>query len=180
MTTFAEVSALLSKLSEEVKQKHPILNSWSVKWNKRLRTVMGRAVRKASGEKYIELSHHLVLINKNTPDFITRIKETILHEWAHALDWEKDKGWGHGASWKKWMLALGVPPERCFDSGRWLCALNKVKFAIRNGRTGKVLVYSNEISPSLILTAMENNNKQGGSIEDVEVIDLKTGNKVGR
>ena len=138
---------------------------------------MGRASARG---KYIELSSHLVHINRNTPDFITRIKETILHEWAHALDWEYDKGWGHGATWKKWMRRLGIQPERCFSSTRWLCALNKAHYAIRNGRTGNVMFYSNKVSPSLFLEAIEKNAKQGGEMEDIEIISLKTGDKIGR
>lgn len=173
-----QVENLCSEITSELKEKYPVLKTWSFKWNRRLRTVMGRAVRRASGEKYIELSSHLVHINRNTPDFITRIKETILHEWAHALDWETSKGWGHSSSWRKWMITLGVPPERCFNSGRWLCALNRAVYAIRNGRTGNVMFYCDKVSPSLFVQALAKNDKQGGTIEDVEIICLKTGNKI--
>jgi predicted SprT family Zn-dependent metalloprotease len=175
-----QVENLCNKITSELKDQYPAIRAWTFRWNNRLRTVMGRAgISRAKGN-YIELSSHLVRINRNTPDFITRIKETILHEWAHALDWEYDGGWGHGATWKKWMQKLGVPPERCFSSDRWLCALNKTKYAIRNGRTGNVMFYSNQLSPSLLLDAMTKNLKQGGEVEDIEIISLKTGDKIGR
>lgn len=173
-----QVENLAKEITSQLKQKYPILKDWNFRWNDRLRTVMGRATRSHSGKKYIEISSHLVKINRNTPDFMARIKETILHEWAHALDWEFDKGWAHGATWKKWMLTLGIAPERCFDSSRWLCVLKGTTYAIRNGRTGKVLFYSNSVSPSLLLEAIQKNNNQGGHMDDVEVISLKTGDKV--
>lgn len=172
-----QVENLCNEITSELKDQYPAIRAWTFKWNDRLRTVMGRA---SARDKYIELSSHLVRINRNTPDFITRIKETILHEWAHALDWEYDEGWGHGATWKKWMRRLGIQPERCFSSTRWLCALNKAHYAIRNGRTGNVMFYSNKVSPSLFLEAVEKNAKQGGEMEDIEIISLKTGDKIGR
>lgn len=136
MTTFAEVSSLYHQVSEEIKQKYPCLSKWGFQWNHRLRNAMGRAVRKANGKKYIELSVQIIELNLNAPNFLDKIKDTILHEWAHALDWEKCKGWGHGSTWKLWMATLGRPANMHFDSKLWLIKPNKYKYAIRhdNGR----------------------------------------------
>jgi hypothetical protein len=91
----AEVNTLFKDISAQIKLQYPILEGWEIKWNKRLRTVMGRAWRSNNGKtKRIELSTHIIHINKNSPNFLQKAKETILHEWAHALDWEVDKCWG--------------------------------------------------------------------------------------
>ena len=103
----AEVNTLFKDISAQIKLQYPILEGWEIKWNKRLRTVMGRATRSANGKKRIELSAHIIHINKNSPNFLQKAKETILHEWAHALDWEFNKKWGHGPTWKSWMRKLG-------------------------------------------------------------------------
>jgi predicted SprT family Zn-dependent metalloprotease len=138
-TSFAEVAELYHTLSQEIKEKHPILKDWNIKWNSRLKTVMGRAVL-SKGTKSIELSIEVVRLNINTPHFLQRIKETILHEWAHALDWEHHKGWGHGPTWRMWMVTLGIKPERCFDASSWLVRFNKMKYAIRHD-SGRVFKY---------------------------------------
>jgi len=140
MTSFAEVAELYENLSLEIKQKHPCLKDWNVKWNNRLRNVMGRAVRKGDGRKYIELSTEIVRLNINAPNFLGKIRETILHEWAHALDWEKNKCWGHGPTWRLWMVFLGIRPERCFDGKLWLVKPNKCEYAIRHDN-GKIYNY---------------------------------------
>lgn len=139
MTTFAEVSALYHKVSEEIKQKYPCLSAWKFEWNYRLRNAMGRAVKKSNGLKYIELSVQIIQLNLNAPNFLDKIYDTILHEWAHALDWEKNKGWGHGPTWRLWMATLGRPANRCFDSKLWMVKPNKCQYAIRhdNGRIYK-------------------------------------------
>lgn len=139
MTTFPQVSALYHQISSEIKQKHPSLFKWEIRWNDRLTSCMGRAVRKTNGEKYIELSTKIVQLNLNAPNFLEKIRDTILHEWAHALDWEKSKQWGHGPTWRMWMATLGRPAVRCFDSKLWMVKPNKCKYAIRhdNGRVYK-------------------------------------------
>lgn len=141
MATFTQVCELYGNLSDEIKQKYPSVSEWGVRWNSRLGTCMGRAViKKSTDEKYIELSTKIVQLNLNTPNFLSKIRDTILHEWAHALDWEKSKGWGHGPSWKKWMTTLGIPAERCYDSYDWLCKPNGKKYAIRH-ESGRVMSY---------------------------------------
>jgi predicted SprT family Zn-dependent metalloprotease len=43
------------------------------------------------------------------------VRDTILHEAAHALAWEHDRVTGHGPAWKQWCAVTGAKPRRCFD-----------------------------------------------------------------
>ena len=40
------------------------------------------------------------------------VKDTILHEIAHALAFVHDRARGHGKSWKKWCKIVGATPIR--------------------------------------------------------------------
>jgi predicted SprT family Zn-dependent metalloprotease len=50
------------------------------------------------------------------------LKQTFLHEVAHACDHLSRKGWhrsyrrAHGLSWKSWAKALGISPQSCGES----------------------------------------------------------------
>ena len=61
-------------------------------------------------KKQISLSKELVLINKRK-----EIKNTILHEIAHAL---VGRGNGHNWVWKQKALEIGCNGERCYSSER--------------------------------------------------------------
>lgn len=54
----------------------------------------------------ITLSRPLVLLNDES-----QVRDTILHEIAHALT----PGDGHGARWKAACLQVGASPTRCYD-----------------------------------------------------------------
>jgi predicted SprT family Zn-dependent metalloprotease len=56
----------------------------------------------------ITLSRPLTLLNS-----IDEVRDTILHEIAHALT----PGDGHGAKWKAACRAVGAAPKRCYDDG---------------------------------------------------------------
>lgn len=60
----------------------------------------------AVGECYIGLSSYFVLVNEEK-----EIRDTILHEIAHALT----PGHGHGFYWKKACKIIGAIPERLAD-----------------------------------------------------------------
>jgi len=178
MTTFNEVARLYSALSEEIKQKHPCLQGWKITWNTRLKNAMGRAVRASDGTKKIELSTKIIALNLNTPDFLSKIKDTIVHEWAHALDWEQYKGWGHGPTWRKCMMSFGLIPERCFDSNLWLTHPNKAEYVIRNKSTGRVWKYLDKYPDANALTKAHHWHRfmlMRPAHEDLELIHLESG-----
>ncbi len=73
-----------------------------------------RAKRRAGCCKHrrqtITLSYHFVC--RNSDD---EIKDTILHEIAHALAGPKV---GHGPAWKAICRRIGAKPVRCYDSAK--------------------------------------------------------------
>ncbi len=81
-------------------------NKWSFKFDK----AINRFGCCWFYKKKITLSKHLVLLN--TPD---RVKQTILHEIAHAMTLELCNDWGHGENWKKMCHILGIEPKRCYS-----------------------------------------------------------------
>lgn len=173
MTTFAEVSELYNQISEEIKKKYPCLRDWSFCWNARLTNTMGRAVRRASGSKYIEISTKIVKLNLNTPNFVNILKQAILHEWAHALDWENHKQWSHGPTWKAWMRTLGLPPERCFDSSIVLVKPNKAQYVIRHKVAGIYSYYRQAPHSQDLFAAGLWAIEKKLNFRDLEVINIK-------
>ena len=55
----------------------------------------------------ITLSKYLTSVST-----IEEVKDTILHEIAHALSYEDNGHTGHGRNWKKWCLIVGASPNR--------------------------------------------------------------------
>jgi predicted SprT family Zn-dependent metalloprotease len=100
-------------LAEELIAHHLPAQGWAFAWNRRRRSLGLCRYR----EKRIELSLHFVLANDEG-----QIRETVLHEIAHAFAGEKA---GHGPTWKAACLRLGCKPERCdkgvavMPAGRW-------------------------------------------------------------
>ena len=95
------------------------LHEWTFGWNRRKRSLGLCRYR----ERRIELSAHFVRANDPA-----QVRETILHEIAHALAGEKAR---HGPLWKAQCARVGCLPERCdhgqavMPPGRWIarCAL---------------------------------------------------------
>jgi predicted SprT family Zn-dependent metalloprotease len=178
MITFAQIAKLYNELSEEVKQKHSCLQKWSFVWNHRLTNAMGRAVRSNKKGFKIELSSKLVALNLTTPNFLDRVKETIIHEWAHALDWEMHKGWGHGPTWRKCMMSFGYVPERCYDGKMFLSHPKGASHAIRNNATGRIWGYLRTYpSPAELTKAHHWHRVQlmRPAREELELVNLNTG-----
>jgi len=173
-TTFAQLNDLFKSISAEMKQKYSCLQHWHIKWNNRLGTSMGRAVRKRGGLKIIELSSVIAKLNLTTPNFLERMRQTILHEWAHALDWETSKGWDHGSGWKRWMITLGVPPERCFSDAEFLVKPKSCSWAIRHKPKGKVFCYSRYYpDQEMIKRARSWAVKNNLEINELELVNLE-------
>jgi predicted SprT family Zn-dependent metalloprotease len=97
------------KLALELLALHG-LEGWSFGFNKRKRS-LGLC---RFGKKTIELS--IYFVDRNS----TEIRDTILHEVAHAL---VGPGHGHDSVWKAKAIKVGARPERCgqadMPEGRW-------------------------------------------------------------
>lgn len=85
-------------------------HSWSIDWMKRKR-VAGMC---SPAFYTVHFSKILFELNIKNTDFITN---TVLHEIAHAIDYERNKKSGHDPTWKAICQELGIEPERCiFES----------------------------------------------------------------
>jgi predicted SprT family Zn-dependent metalloprotease len=90
------------------------LADWAFGWNRRKRSLGLCRYR----ERRLELSIHFAYANDEA-----QVRETILHEIAHALAGEKA---GHGPLWKAMCQRVGCQPARCdhgeavMPRGRWV------------------------------------------------------------
>lgn len=88
------------------------LHDWTFRFN-RCKQAMGLCV---FGRKTIELSIYFV----ERDNAAAEIRDTILHEVAHAL---VGPGHGHDKVWKQKCIEIGARPERCgqadMPEGRW-------------------------------------------------------------
>ena len=176
MATFAQIAETFNQLSEEIKQKYPQLKDWHHVWNHRLTNAMGRCAIK-KGKKYIELSTRIVSLNQNIPQFIDKIRDTIIHEWAHALEYEEKKVLSHSSTWRKWMMTLGRVPERCYDGKLWLMVPRGASHAIRNSTTGRIFRYYKDRPSNTDLTSAHHWHMvqlMRPVHEDIELVNLET------
>ena len=88
-------------LAEELMAKH-LPKRWTYKTNNRTSSLGLCDVNTYT----IEMSTHTIHAGKET------FMRVLLHEIAHALDWERHKEIGHGSTWKHIMLELGQEPSR--------------------------------------------------------------------
>lgn len=99
------------ELSESLIRKHlgKSKNKWFFMFDNARRS-FGQCKWGIGGYR-ITLSRHLTLINDET-----KVRNTILHEIAHALDID-DRGYSnHDANWRQIALSIGCDGERCFSS----------------------------------------------------------------
>lgn len=82
--------------------------------------------------KTICLSANLVKLNDEA-----QVTDTILHEIAHALDWIRNKQWGHGPTWKKICVEIGARPEQYFTEKTTV--MDKPKYIMKNVVTGQIV-----------------------------------------
>ena len=90
-------------LALELMRKHLDGQGWSLKFDNAKRRFGVCRYR----SKVISLSIPLVRLNG-----LDEVKDTILHEIAHAIAGHKA---GHGAKWRAVCVAIGARPERCYD-----------------------------------------------------------------
>lgn len=93
---------LAQHLARELMQRHG-LSGWSFRFDHARR----RFGSCQPGRKLLTLSRPLTLLNDEP-----QVRETILHEIAHALAPDD----GHGARWRAACLKVGARPVRCYDT----------------------------------------------------------------
>lgn len=83
--------------------------------------------------RQIGLSRYLVVLNEEA-----QVRETILHEIAHALSMIRygRKAAGHGPLWKKVCEEIGAKPERCCASDE--VTMPRGSYILRHIETGEV------------------------------------------
>lgn len=91
-------------LARSLVSKH-LLDEWDFDWNNRKSALGVCNYRK----KTIYLSEYF--LGRVTDD---EIKDTILHEIAHALTWVFYHKTGHGPVWKRICRQIGAKPQRCY------------------------------------------------------------------
>ena len=91
-------------LAAALMQQHKLPRDWSFAFD-RSKVRFGKC---DYGKKRISLSRHLVEANS-----IEAVRETILHEIAHAL---APRGAGHGSVWRSLALTIGCNGARCYGS----------------------------------------------------------------
>lgn len=85
---------------------HLHLHNWHFGWDKTTRRLGCCKMQ----QRRISLSRYYAeAYASKDPEQLWR---TLLHELAHALAWQYHHSTGHGAIWKRYCAALGIPDER--------------------------------------------------------------------
>lgn len=92
-----------ARMARELMNQHKLFD-WSFRFDRSRRRLGYCQFR----EKYISLSEPYTCLNA-----AEKIKDTILHEIAHALAGVEA---GHGRVWKAMAIAVGAKPEACAQS----------------------------------------------------------------
>ncbi|MCX8238591.1 MAG: SprT family zinc-dependent metalloprotease [Akkermansiaceae bacterium] len=80
-------------------------------WSAKLDDAKKRFGVSRMGPKEISISRPLISLNPEE-----EVRDTILHEIAHALAWElHKKNCGHDARWQEICVRIGAKPDRCYD-----------------------------------------------------------------
>jgi predicted SprT family Zn-dependent metalloprotease len=174
-----QATELFNKIKEELVCKYPQLAQWEGPFfSRKMTRALGIAKRSMSGKiKQIWLSQKIIELNEKISSFEQQLEDTIRHEFAHALDWEVFKSWGHGKTWKKACGMVGANPERYFIGEKVLVACHKYKYALRTRNEGTIHKYFKTLpSYNEWCNALKDCLDKGLSIfETIEVVDLKTG-----
>ena len=105
--------------------KHELPDEWSFRWQGKKRS-LGTC---SYSQKEIRLSRWYVELND-----LSEVTDTILHEIAHALAYDRygKLGMGHGVLWKKVCREIGAIPRSCSKDN-----LNKPKDHYKYNHTCK-------------------------------------------
>ena len=121
-----ELSSAMTLLESELERQGLAGQGWTAGWD-RARLRFGACWPR---RKQITLSHVLTELND-----VDQVRDTILHEVAHALVFERFGHLrGHGAEWKRVALELGATPRACSKNGK----LPPGRFALVHRGTGEV------------------------------------------
>lgn len=142
------INAEITKFANDQLSMYNLTN-WSFKFNSRKRS----AGLCSPSKKTIYVSKYLVDVECGLTD---TAKNTVLHEIAHALDFEIRGTSDHGPQWKKLCKIVGANPSRTVN-----VTINAdYKYAIINKETGEVVhkfyrkpVYKEYIAPYVMVKA---------------------------
>lgn len=113
--TFEEASVLISSIQIELVSRFTFLNDWMV--------VFDSAKRRA-GLCRISTQEISVSINHIESNEESVVRDTIYHEFAHAIAYHLYGDKGHGKHWKKIALLIGAVPKARghfnLPEARWL------------------------------------------------------------
>jgi predicted SprT family Zn-dependent metalloprotease len=115
-------------------KKH-LKHNWAFRWSDKMTSAFGYCYP----NKIIQLSSKFTLLNIN---FFHIVKDTILHEIAHAIQLERQGILGHNKDWKKICMDIGAKPLTTFS--RYDVTCPDELYALRNSVTGKVYEYHKE------------------------------------
>ena len=106
------------------------LNDWQFGWDRaRRRLGVCRLLKKS-----ITLSIHFVHANLEIPH---EIRDTILHEIAHALAWTRHRDRSHGPLWKTICLEIGAVPRAA--ARQEAIRVTTYKYALLLKTTGEIV-----------------------------------------
>lgn len=95
-------SLIIKEIQQQLMQEFPFLSQWTVNFDNAKRRA--GICRLSSKEICISRSHAL----NNGEDVV---RDTILHEFAHAIAYELFKETGHGKRWKEVARMIGATPK---------------------------------------------------------------------
>lgn len=98
-----ELQIQAEAMLDELMRAHPLKARPKLIW---------KSLRVTAGLAYYR--HNAIGLSKNLLVDETRLRSTLVHEYAHLIAIERhgQKAAGHGPYWKRAMADLGAPPER--------------------------------------------------------------------
>lgn len=129
--TLNECVSLFYNIRSDLAKKHPFLVEWHIDWKRRgTFRALGTCCFKP---KLIKMNIEYVLKGKEAD-----IKDTILHEFAHAIAYNLYRDRGHGRFWKMVCREIGAIPRSCKASGVEFSGQRGYKWSLVHRETGEV------------------------------------------